>query len=558
MLFLVLAIKATMLLAFAALCAGAARRNTAAIRHAIWLAGLAGVLVLPAGDVMLPRWEVLPVSASGAVPSAPAASGIILTVSGTAPRITWTKGFLVFWAAGTLLVLFRRLAGAWQAQQIVSRAKPAIWAEPCLNACLKELDYRDAVLLLQSGETSIPFNWGAGVVLPESLRSAPAGRLRAILLHEIAHIERADTLTQWIGHIATAVYWFHPLAWLALKRLRREREHACDDRVLELTALPSSYAAELMEAVRASQAGWKPAAALAIVEKSELEERVMCILDIRKKRGRLSRFGMGLIGAAALAVVLPLAATHSVGGGSTSLSGVVRDPSGAAVKGARVILTAPGAGGTATTVTDAAGHYRVSQLAAGSYEVEVLARGFRRLNRQVTLAGTDETKQDLTVDLGRVTEEMTVSAAPTPPHPPAVPAPPRAPREPGVAPPPAPPEPPAPVTPVKVVRQVRPVYPESAKAEKASGKVVLRGVISMDGSVIGLTTVSADRPDMEEAAKTAVQQWKFEPAKLNGLPVEVVTDVTIKLCGCSRIVRVWKVFHPPVSIREHPEIGVYS
>jgi protein TonB len=198
------------------------------------------------------------------------------------------------------------------------------------------------------------------------------------------------------------------------------------------------------------------------------------------------------------------------------------------VKGARVILTASGAGGSATTVTDGAGHYRLSQLAAGNYGVEVLARGFRRLNQQVTLTAADETKQDLTVDLGRVTEEMTVSAAP--PHPPTVPAPPRPPAEPGMAPPPAPPEPPeppAPVTPVKLVRQVKPVYPESARAERASGKVVLRGVISMDGTVIGLTTVSADRPDMEEASKTAVRQWAFEPAKLNGVPVEVVTDVTI-------------------------------
>ncbi|MEO8659219.1 MAG: M56 family metallopeptidase [Bryobacteraceae bacterium] len=536
---LLLIVKVTAVLAGGVLAAWAARHSSASFRYAIWLAVLGGVLLLPAGSAWIPAWAVVPVP-QAAVGTARAS--VTLTVFSGEPAVDWTSVALAVWCLGTGIVAARWLLGSWQAAALVRRSTPADWAADTFQECLNEMGFSGLVRVVASAETTIPFLWGHTVVLPALLREAPRRLVRAILLHEIAHLERRDSTLQWIAQSAVALYWFHPLAWLALGRIRREREHACDDRVLELTAKPSSYAEQLMEVARSAARIRHPATGLAMAETSELEVRVMAILDAKRKRGRLSRLGAVLLGAAVLAVVVPLAATQAiVGSGTAAISGVVHDASGAAVKKAKVVVTALDGKGSATTVTSPTGEWRVGELAGGEYAVEVLAPGFRRLQKPVKVQDGVNTNLQDTVQVGSVSEEITVRAGTPPPPPPAPPsgvsppAPPAPPTPPsGTVPalaPPAPPAPPEPpdsnVAPVRLKKQVKPLYPPTAKTEGASGSVVLRGVISMEGNVIGLKTLSAARPDFEESARAAVQQWKFEPAKLNGNPIEVVTDITI-------------------------------
>jgi periplasmic protein TonB len=109
----------------------------------------------------------------------------------------------------------------------------------------------------------------------------------------------------------------------------------------------------------------------------------------------------------------------------------------------------------------------------------------------------------------------------------------------GAAPPPPPPPPvkktepkPRPV-PVggqvqlaKLVFGPRPVYPALAKQARISGAVRLEAVIARDGSVENLRYVSG-HPMLVEAAIAAVEQWRFQPTYLNGVPVEVATDIEV-------------------------------
>ncbi|MGB8985602.1 MAG: TonB family protein [Candidatus Sulfotelmatobacter sp.] len=77
-----------------------------------------------------------------------------------------------------------------------------------------------------------------------------------------------------------------------------------------------------------------------------------------------------------------------------------------------------------------------------------------------------------------------------------------------------------------LVRKVNPTYPPLARQARISGTVVLRAVISKDGSIENLSLVSG-HPMLAPAAIEAVKQWKYKPYLLNGEPVEVDTEIQV-------------------------------
>jgi iron complex outermembrane receptor protein len=91
-----------------------------------------------------------------------------------------------------------------------------------------------------------------------------------------------------------------------------------------------------------------------------------------------------------------------------TLSGTVRDTSGV-VPGATVVLSA-GGNEVSTVMTDQAGAYRFTGLAAGSYEVSFVMRGFETAVRNVTL-GSSTPPVDVVLAVGRVSTTLTVTAS---------------------------------------------------------------------------------------------------------------------------------------------------
>ena len=107
----------------------------------------------------------------------------------------------------------------------------------------------------------MPMAWGIfnpSVLMPADADTWPAQRLRVVLLHELAHVKRRDCLTHVVAQIACAAYWFNPLAWMAARRVRTERERACDDLVLASGTRGSDYAEELLEIARVMRARTLP------------------------------------------------------------------------------------------------------------------------------------------------------------------------------------------------------------------------------------------------------------------------------------------------------------
>jgi len=78
----------------------------------------------------------------------------------------------------------------------------------------------------------------------------------------------------------------------------------------------------------------------------------------------------------------------------------------------------------------------------------------------------------------------------------------------------------------KIISQSRPVYPELAKNARIQGTVKLQAILGTDGRVMELSVLSG-HPLLVQAALDAVRQWQYQPTRLNGKPVEVVTAVDV-------------------------------
>lgn len=108
--------------------------------------------------------------------------------------------------------------------------------------------------------------------------------------------------------------------------------------------------------------------------------------------------------------------------------------------------------------------------------------------------------------------------------------------EPGVIPevgPPPPPQPEGPLYVGGVIAQperrvyVEPTYPRAALQARLTGMVILQVLLARDGGVREVTVLRPGSMGMTEAAVEAVRQWRWEPALLNGRPVEALMTVTV-------------------------------
>ncbi|HEY2375677.1 MAG TPA: M56 family metallopeptidase [Gemmatimonadaceae bacterium] len=320
-------VKATILLIGALGATALLRRASAGTRHLVWLATLAGILLLPAVSLWAPvRLAIVPRTFVPSLPQVtpaptPAASAPVVAEpnridvaaapapinSATITPVTanertfplWTTILLV-WAAVASVLLAWLSFGALSVRRIV-RAGRALderaWQAP-LCEIADRLDLDSVPRLLLSPLIEMPFACGIldpTIVLPTSAEQWSDSRRRAVLFHELAHVKRRDLVGHTLGRVACAIYWFHPLVWTAARRLRAESERACDDLVLSCGARASDYADHLLDIVISVRRYGAPATAMPMARRRELEGRVLAILD-----PAVARVGPGRIQSATL------------------------------------------------------------------------------------------------------------------------------------------------------------------------------------------------------------------------------------------------------------------
>jgi carboxyl-terminal processing protease len=312
------------------------QRASAALRHWIWLLAIAVSLTLPFVSLFVSGWTIpvsvsrsegtypreaeteplrlaelgsfgvaseaaaieIPTNAAGAITEASIAAaeqpGAAITESAPARSIDWGTVVIAVYAAGFLLSLLPVGLGALSLRRLARTCQRV--SDDRRLSTFKDLRQRlslhRAISLIESDRRAIPMTWGLAhpvVLLPKESIRWPSERLRAALLHELAHVRRFDCLTQVVAQLARAVYWANPLAWLAVRGLRQEQERACDDCVLQAGMPASDYAGHLLSIAQSRCGQWTPAVALAMARSRRIESRLKSILDKTSNHRSLSR-----------------------------------------------------------------------------------------------------------------------------------------------------------------------------------------------------------------------------------------------------------------------------
>lgn len=386
--------QSTILFAFAGILAFFLRRKKETVRHAVWLAALLALPLLPilsrgvaelgtpnANLDMIPTYsepEKAPVSPVQTVPSSPTAESrqVIAPDEPPAPPTTvaenpstviaapviqerslsiseypWALALLAYLLAtagflGWILVMRFRIH--FWIRKGAAVDTPRIMA--AFHAAEQSLELVREYLIIEHSGIPAPLTCRVlrpVVILPYGFAKGLADdELRAVALHELAHIRRWDTLVFTLAALVRAFFFFQPLAWFAARQVSYLAEVACDSAALEHGKNPVIYA-RLLTRLAFRLPDRAPSAELAagiLFTNSSFFRRVREILSDRNSRlGKLSR--RALAGVAALGVVsvllaaaFPLAEKNS--GDTVTVSGVVRSQ-GKPVDGAEIYLSDP-------------------------------------------------------------------------------------------------------------------------------------------------------------------------------------------------------------------------
>jgi len=332
-------------------------RAAASTRHRVWTMAFAAVLALPFLTGSIPAWRVAVPGWSVDAPATPSDTGpagadadsprgSALAATADAPtgrpggdRTTGVRqadnrpaaagatspwplpvsvgGILsIVWGLGAALLVARLatgIASAWWTGRVAVPVTDRGWRRS-VEGVAREMGIRPP-RVRRSPWVGTPMAWGIlrpMLLLPPDAEEWPADRRRAVVLHEMAHIKRRDCLVHLLAQAVRAVHWPNPLAWVGARRLRTERERACDDLVLASGTRSADYAKLLLDVARARGDRRLGRATVSMAQPSELEGRLLAILD-----PALNRRGVGRPWSLATlvvvgALVVPLAAFRAV------------------------------------------------------------------------------------------------------------------------------------------------------------------------------------------------------------------------------------------------------
>lgn len=256
-----------------------------------------------AGDADAPQASQPAPMSAGTTTASPVKTGAQST------PIPWRRWLALGWLAGAVWLLAILGIATSRLHSAIRRDRraPSPQVAGLLNEAAAALHMRTPEAV-ETAAIDVPGVMGLMrpvVILPAGLekRFTP-GEIRFLLLHELAHIRSGDLWTNFLARILQALHWFNPLLWLAFRRMRLDRESACDARVLaiEQPENRAAYGRTLIKVLENLQPAMRHPGVVGILEgRGQFRERLLGIAGYVKP----TRFAM----AGGLLVMATLAAT---------------------------------------------------------------------------------------------------------------------------------------------------------------------------------------------------------------------------------------------------------
>jgi len=229
--------------------------------------------------------------------------------------LSWQGALFLVWVAVVIMMSLLLLQRAIFVRGLIAQAEESPGSlKDTLQYCCEQMAVKRKVGLKISPSASSPAVCGLFrpvILMPQKLASSlGSDRLRVVLMHELAHIKRADLWVSLAQTFLQIIYFYNPLLWLANAIIRRVREQAVDEMVLvAMGDAAQQYPQTLLDV--AKLAFRQPALSLRLIgvveSKSALASRIKHILNRPiPKTAKLGILGLITISIIA-AVLLPMA-----------------------------------------------------------------------------------------------------------------------------------------------------------------------------------------------------------------------------------------------------------
>jgi beta-lactamase regulating signal transducer with metallopeptidase domain len=321
-------VKATAVLALGLAAARLAARAPASVRHLLLTATFAALVALPFAAVLVPGVVIeIPLADASARITTPSAAPVserasMPATAGHQPErrrradalaALWRSAIRWGWLIGVAALCLSPGLAFNRLRRTRRDGLPRPELQELVRSLASQAGISRPVGVLEHEAVAVPLTcgvWNPVILLPSDAREWNEADLRRALVHELEHVRRGDWAIQLAARAACACYWFHPLAWVALRQLCLEAERACDDAVVR-SAERTDYADQLVLLARRLSEAHAPAM-LGMANRSDLSARVTALLDEHQRRGRTGRFAAAAAVLAASLVVMAIAPVRAI------------------------------------------------------------------------------------------------------------------------------------------------------------------------------------------------------------------------------------------------------
>jgi bla regulator protein BlaR1 len=266
------------------------RKTSAALQHFCLLTGFIALLVLPVSAFLIPdmAWQfpfsqflfdLLPFDWK---------EYLLKTSYIKIQPLGWQITLAIYLSVSTS-ILFYLLIGYVQMWMAYRKSMPVTDADTLavVNELRQLLGINRTIRLVTSKNIESPCVWGfwqPTIFLPQAISSWTHEQKISVLMHELGHIHRNDTLSLVIIKIVCAIFWFLPPVWWLAKKMSLLAEVACDDLIYQLRNKHVQYAEHLLEL--ADHHTSSPVT-MPMSGHSEIYQRIMAVLDTKKPRDKV-------------------------------------------------------------------------------------------------------------------------------------------------------------------------------------------------------------------------------------------------------------------------------